>query len=379
MFIILLLCLLLTLSVVRTEVTSQPVVGYEYERVTPKSIDIKSTTGGGRIVQVTFESSYYNDVNIHWMVGGRMVMSRDVQYSTFRHNQQAFINLPASDVNKTLQCIMVLNMYHVTVKIHLNGATGTIAVDAVRFDVNRPESVTYDEQDVGNLTFDLNLNFPKVTHLEALITSVFVAADYCSQPPLPILGQDSRFIEHTDVEQRGDNWSENNVIDQGFSDYSQNVKVVAVRGNHIRRGMIIFNGRCMYPPAGSDVVSLDEIYVSRMVFFKQGSGHYDMIPSNTVTVVGWTYQYEIDEHGDLEVHVHALGNPTPRVMLMRDRVDLSMSTERVDMTSPYYTQTTFRFRNMTASSAGRYVCTVVSGLGRIAETFTVYVKTDNCH
>ena len=268
-------------------------------------------------------------------------------------------------------------MYHVSIEIHLNGVTGTISVNPFTFDLNRPEGVTYDAEDASNLIFDLSINFPNIIHLNPTISSVFIAVDDCTEPALPIFGEDSGFTEHTEVNNEN-NFLENNMYLRDVRGYSQTVRVVAAQDPRIRHGLIIFNGKFMYPSSGSDAISLGEVSVSRMVFFKLGSGHFDLIPPNTVTLVDWTYRYEVDEHEDLEVSVRALGSPAPRVILARDGVDLTVFTERVDFTSPYYTHTIFRFRNVTAPSGGRYMVTVVSGVGRLTQTFTMYVKRDNC-
>ena len=51
-------------------------MGYEYERIVPKRIDVHPGIGGGRVVQMTFESSYYNNVNIVWKVDDKIIMSK---------------------------------------------------------------------------------------------------------------------------------------------------------------------------------------------------------------------------------------------------------------------------------------------------------------
>ncbi|XP_067662467.1 uncharacterized protein [Haliotis asinina] len=370
-----LLVLLLALGPVLSEVTWQPFSGQLTGHVQIQAVDIRDVPNSGRQVTVTYNA--IGAAQIVWHVNGKAVMNYDTDFLTISRQNLATLHVMRVDTTMSVMATIILPLYQESVYIQAGeAAPGRYTISNHTLLVTPKEAVTYAREDIGNFHVDAALWVGDESMARNLrLHSMVLIPDYTGRPVRPLVGVSSSLPTLIESTRPHD---DDNFL--GRSDWADalspgqraanRVHIVSVQQPKGARGMLAISST--FSPTNSPIKS---VHTVQRAFFKPAVANMESIQGNTVTFFGWQKDVLVDQHEDVDLHVYAIGNPTPRIMLAKNGADVGMGVGRLDIEEAYYKHTIFRFRNVTVATSGRYICTAESGSGRLKQTFTLYVRS----
>ncbi|XP_046553532.1 uncharacterized protein LOC124262960 isoform X2 [Haliotis rubra] len=304
-------------------------------------------------------------------------MNYDTDFLTVSRQNLATLHVMRVDTSMSVMASIILPVYQESVYIRAGeAAPGRYTISNHTLLVTPKEAVTYAPEDVGNFHVDAALWVGDESLARNLrLHSMVLVPDYTSRPVRPLVGVSSSLptMIETTRPQDGDNflgrtdWAD--ALSPGQR-VANRVNIVSVQQSKGARGMLAISST--FSPTNSPIKS---VYTVQRTFFKPAVANMEFIQRNTVTFFGWQKDVVVDQHEDADLHVYAIGNPTPRIMLAKNGADVGMGVDRLDIEEAYYKHTIFRFRNATVATSGRYICTAESGSGRLKQAFTLYVRS----
>ncbi|XP_046367435.2 uncharacterized protein LOC124142813 [Haliotis rufescens] len=363
-----LVVLLLALDLVLTEVTWRPLSGQLPGYVQIQAVDIQDVPNiGGRVVSVSYTAT--STTHVLWQVDGKEVMHFDTNFATMSGQNSASLRLVRVDPDTSVMATIILPAYQESVYFRVGEVTpGRYTISNHTLHVTPKEAVTYAQEDIGDFHVDAVMWVGGDSLASNLrLHSMMIMPDYCSRPVRPLVGVHSSVPTMIEAVRGRTDWIGS--LSPGQT-AAERVNLVSVSRPTGSRGMLAVSST--FSPPTSPIKS---VHTVQRTFFKPAIVNSDFIERNTVMFFGWQNDVVVDKHEDADLHVYALGNPTPRITLAKNGTDLSLTVDRLDIEEAYYKHTIFRFRNATTASSGRYICTAQSGSGRIKETFTLSVRS----